>query len=443
MRELSIEEKAKRYDEAKARMSRAYNSNRCTIGFMNEIFSELKEENEDERIIKHLITLFKDEYGENSNARFAGIKVKDIIAWLEKQGEKSSDKIVEKARIEKQRVLLTETDGSANIDWDCRSLDDVKILLKCGLEFICTIEANKQMLSESRFGGCYFHVPTRYDKGEKQGEQKPTDKVEPKFHKGDWTVSNLDGKTRQISEVHFDEYNSYYVVDGKSVNLEEYDRLHHLWTIQDAKDGDVLCTYECCEPKIVFILKGTPKKHYALSYHCYYNIMYPHFESDSKKGCLGPNDEDVKPATKEQRDTLTKAMSYAGYVWNTNKLELMEIEQKPAWSEEDESNLDSAIYYIRREPYRESDVEPIVDWLRHLKGRVQPQPKQEWSEEDENRINRLINYFEDKESFTAEDDIAYANWLKSLRPQATWKPSDEQIYVLRSIVTELKHGDNK
>ena len=51
--------------------------------------------------------------------------------------------IEEKAKTEKQRVLLTETNGSANIDWDCRSLDDVKTLLKCGLEFIRTIEDAK------------------------------------------------------------------------------------------------------------------------------------------------------------------------------------------------------------------------------------------------------------------------------------------------------------
>ena len=49
MAELSIEAKAKAYDEAKARMSRAFNSNRCTIGFMNEIFPELKK-SEDERM---------------------------------------------------------------------------------------------------------------------------------------------------------------------------------------------------------------------------------------------------------------------------------------------------------------------------------------------------------------------------------------------------------
>ena len=40
---MTTEEKAQAYDEAKARMSRAWNDNRCTLGFMNEIFPELKE----------------------------------------------------------------------------------------------------------------------------------------------------------------------------------------------------------------------------------------------------------------------------------------------------------------------------------------------------------------------------------------------------------------
>ena len=59
--------------------------------------------------------------------------------------------------------------------------------------------------------------------------------------------------------------------------------------------------------------------------------------------------------------------------------------------------------------------------------------KSAWSEEDENRINRLIAYFEDKESFTAEDDIVYANWLKSLKDRATWKPGEEQMTALRRM----------
>ena len=42
------------------------------------------EPDKDEKIIKHLICFFKGNYGENSSARFAGIKVKDIIDWLKK-----------------------------------------------------------------------------------------------------------------------------------------------------------------------------------------------------------------------------------------------------------------------------------------------------------------------------------------------------------------------
>ena len=53
---------------------------------IKEIFPELVE-SEREQIRKNLISFFKKEYGTNSNAYFAGIEVKDIIAWLEKQGE--------------------------------------------------------------------------------------------------------------------------------------------------------------------------------------------------------------------------------------------------------------------------------------------------------------------------------------------------------------------
>ena len=80
---MTQEEKAKAYDEAKARMSRAFNSNRCTIGFMNEIFPELAE-SEDERIRKsliHLVHLYGGEFGMID----ANTSVEKAIAWLEKQ----------------------------------------------------------------------------------------------------------------------------------------------------------------------------------------------------------------------------------------------------------------------------------------------------------------------------------------------------------------------
>ena len=65
------------------------------------------------------------------------------------------------------------------------------------------------------------------------------------------------------------------------------------------------------------------------------------------------------------------------------------------------------------------NIERMIAWLEN-----QGEQKPTWSEEDENRINRLIAYFEDKESFTAEDDVVYADWLKALKERYTWKPSN-------------------
>lgn len=150
----------------------------------------------------------------------------------------------------------------------------------------------------------------------------------PKFKVGDWIVQKVLGiyKIVEVCESWY-EVISYNNGIQYSIGFDKENDCH-LWTIQDAKAGDALCTYECNEPKIVFILKGTPKKHYALSYHCYYNVMYPHFVSDSEKGCLAPNDEDIKPATKEQRDLLFQKMKEAGYKWGEEKKELKKIEPK-------------------------------------------------------------------------------------------------------------------
>jgi len=89
MKELSIEEKAKRYDEAYkvAENIRRFSSDIAEINRMEEIFPELKE-SEDEKIRKELLGFCKNraEYYPNDP------KYKNIsawIAWLEKQGEQN------------------------------------------------------------------------------------------------------------------------------------------------------------------------------------------------------------------------------------------------------------------------------------------------------------------------------------------------------------------
>ena len=97
-------------------------------------------------------------------------------------------------------------------------------------------------------------------------------------------------------------------------------------------------------------------------------------------------------------------------------------EQKP-WSEEDETRLNTICGILKGLPLQQN-------WLKNLKYRVQP--KQEWSEEDESYLNTTIAYLKDAKEFkkTAENCII---WLKSLRPQLHWKPSENELEVLRLV----------
>ena len=82
------------------------------------------------------------------------------------------------------------------------------------------------------------------------------------------------------------------------------------------------------------------------------------------------------------------------------------------------------------------------DWLKSLKDKVQPQPKQEWSEEDEYFqafIMELLYGIEDDDKEYESKCRKAANWLKSLRPQTPinhWKPSDEQMEFLQKYAEQ-------
>lgn len=115
--------------------------------------SEL-EESEDEKIIKAIksaVLQLTDIYLQEKY----GLKQSDCIAWLEKQGETFTKKDVDDAylkgicdakhELEKQDGLIGDTD---------------------------TVDSNEDGLIAETI---------RYKK-----EQKPADKVEPKFHEGDW-----------------------------------------------------------------------------------------------------------------------------------------------------------------------------------------------------------------------------------------------------------------
>lgn len=88
MKELSTEEKAKRYDEAIERARTEYKNHEAFKGFCEmlvNIFPELAE-SEDERIRKSII------YALRNGGFYNNDKMDEAIAWLEKQGEKPQGK---------------------------------------------------------------------------------------------------------------------------------------------------------------------------------------------------------------------------------------------------------------------------------------------------------------------------------------------------------------
>ncbi len=308
-----------------------------------------------------------------------GIKRQDIIDWLENQVQKSLPNVSKE--ITKDKKSATSFLKSAGI-----------------------MNEKGELAKEYR----------------NDTEDKPTLKF---FQEGDWIVYNNEVCQITHRENGFNLLTNIYGVQKEPVNERNLSTARH-WTIQDAKPGDVLAT-----DKSIFIFK---QEYMAEKPEAYTGIMNNMFIANPK-GCF--TNENCHPATTEQKDILFQVMKTEGYEWDQEKKELKKIDQNPAWSEDDESNLNSAIYYIRREPYRECDVEPIVEWLRILKDRVQPQPKQEWSKEDEEHIMAIdlaVNRCDGKWDCCGEKCpiSEHSPWLKSLKERYTWKPSDEQLRVL-------------
>ena len=137
-----------------------------------------------------------------------------------------------------------------------------------------------------------------------------------------------------------------------------------------------------------------------------------------------------------------------------NNVVIKKGEQKHNWSEEDREMMDEMMDYMKPMPiffegtkgksgkeYTNEFIKNATDWLKSIKERVQPQPKQGWCKEDERRINHIITFMSDKERikdtetmFPIEEDI---RWLKSLKAIHTWKPSDEQIKVCKEVYADL------
>ena len=331
---MTIEEKANAYNKVlkkvKDLISRCKNDTdrRTMIYRVEDIESILSElaESENEKIRKAIIsgmTALKDQGKET----FASIPINDCIAWLEKQ-DTFSKKDVDEAYLKGVRNTKNEIEKQYEANYQTRK--DIATFI---FNYSGDIKDRAKWMD-------YLGIKVSFV--EKQAEKKPildfkakdwyvskvdgkihniyhsVDKIGPKFKVGDWVVQGCNIlKIRCVG----DEYYCFETVGGyvDDMLVSEIDSLYHLWTIQDAKDGDVLVA-----DSRPFIYNGS-KNEVTVGAYCGFNVK--------NKFSFAYNyviNRNITPATKEQRNLLFEKMKEAGYTFDFEKNELKKIEQNLA-----------------------------------------------------------------------------------------------------------------
>lgn len=304
MKELSIEQKAKRYDKALDEAKAIHKSIKKDLRpVIEQIFPELQESDDAKmwKLLKKYV-----HYNISDTVLEADHITREYLeSWLEKQGE--------------QKTSWSEEDENSflNVLWCCKKAASIAKdenemgTVWCAEQWLKSLKERVQP---------------------KQGEQNSVDKVEPKFKVGNWyqCTKNFLGKG-----VTFDRNTAYYcAIEGClqdeygchiAIVKDLYDNFK-LWTIEDAKDGDVLVGdwYQGDDywEKIIIFKKYHNKGIEGLI-HAPCVEGYGNTFKNGKMAFVGevPDysktwTDNLHPATKEQREQLEKAMSKAGYKWN-------------------------------------------------------------------------------------------------------------------------------
>ena len=297
MKELSTEQKAKRYDEViKLVNSKWHYKNQPCIIDASDIFPELKE-SEDEKMRKGLIRQFTRL--SSSSDMWGGIKIEDILAWLEKQGEHRQD-----------------------ANYPKFNLDDVLALQYC-METVKKVQEDKDLYE--KLEDLHGRI---YDAYQLEKQNDNAGKVEQRFKVGDWVVfKNNHQSVYQVEKIDDGYYILRHTHGGRFRVCVLHDEGLKLWTIEDAKDGDVLL-FEGYYNSIVLFqgigINGIGR----INYHCQCFLSNYSIGIQGDIACLGTVEKDAQnyhPATKEQRDLLFQKMKEKGYGWNVDKKELIKL----------------------------------------------------------------------------------------------------------------------
>ena len=291
-------------------------------------------------------------------------------------------------------------------------------------------------------------------------------KVEPKFKVGDWIVNKTCGSVYRVESILLPQSKCYYLSHNGGIVLVSFtdEQNYRLWSIEDAKDGDVLF-YDDGWTCIFKNIHGIWYSSYCfITADGEFNKGYERHAIDAKIN------GHVHPATKEQRDLLFQKMKEAGYTFDFEKKELKKIEYKPAeWEPQigdtfRKKGTISPTYYLcdkledgitfdfvenrevgimggeitifaLKQDYelveRLKPIEKVIEEELNKALQTKVEPKPSWSEEDENIRQWLIS----------EIEKLLAQFIKSTKAQTTWKPSDLQIEALESATENCAYSE--
>ena len=241
-----------------------------------------------ERIRKVLIGWINLEPSTSFNDTF-GFSKEQILAWLEKKSNTNEtinrDEFAQGVLRGAAINLITWIDynvAEGNMclsNMECKDIED--------------------SLVSGNWDKIYAYIKKKLDK---EGEQAHADMAEPKFKVGEWIYHEISGNTFHINRMG----NRTYISDeGATISFGRQNNWK-LWTIQDAKDGDVLQLYNVTVIFKEYIGNGNCKCHCSI-YNGEFEIPSQNGE-DNSYGC-----HIATPATKEQRELLFQKMKEVGY----------------------------------------------------------------------------------------------------------------------------------
>ena len=131
-------------------------------------------------------------------------------------------------------------------------------------------------------------------------------------------------------------------------------------------------------------------------------------------------------------------------VLDIEKKELKKIEEKHAENkgmnlvEEEMTPFQKKVFRIIDTAIEEEQgLKQVCDELFTLASNEIEQKPAEWSEEDEKIFGSFLHKLEVCDLLSNKEIIWAKRWLKSLRPQYHWKPTEKQLYMLNWLATNV------